>query len=48
MKTELRIAAPFDGTVARVDVAAGDQVEEGQELVALSPGREGATASARG
>ncbi|MFN7000454.1 MAG: acetyl-CoA carboxylase biotin carboxyl carrier protein subunit, partial [Elioraea tepidiphila] len=33
MKTELRIAAPADGTVTRVTAQAGDLVAEGTELV---------------
>jgi 3-methylcrotonyl-CoA carboxylase alpha subunit len=48
MKTELRIAAPVDGMVARVDVVPGEQVEEGAELVKLSTPGEAATEAAPG
>jgi 3-methylcrotonyl-CoA carboxylase alpha subunit len=37
MKMELVLAAPRDGVVAAVPVAAGDQVPEGALLVALEP-----------
>jgi len=37
MKMELAIVAPFDGTVERVDFAAGAQVAEGTELAVLRP-----------
>ena len=33
MKMESHITAPFDGTVARIDVKAGDPVQSGQVLV---------------
>ena len=36
MKMELAISAPFDGTVARVNVAAGDQVPVGHLLVEVA------------
>jgi acetyl-CoA/propionyl-CoA carboxylase, biotin carboxylase, biotin carboxyl carrier protein len=32
MKMELSLSAPFDGRLARVDVAAGDQVPLGHVL----------------
>jgi biotin carboxyl carrier protein len=35
MKMELTVAAPRDATVLAVDVAEGDQVEQGQALVEL-------------
>lgn len=37
MKMEHTIAAPRDGTVAAVHYAPGDLVEEGAELIALTP-----------
>src|SRR5207249_9790645 len=37
MKMEHTIAAPRDGTVAAVNFATGDLVEEGVELIALEP-----------
>ena len=38
MKMEHVIAAPRDGTVARVHFRAGDQVEEGAELITFEDG----------
>jgi len=37
MKTELKFHAPFAGTVAAAPHAAGDAVEEGEEIVVLAP-----------
>jgi 3-methylcrotonyl-CoA carboxylase alpha subunit len=37
MKMEHTIAAPADGVVSAVSCTEGDLVEEGEELVALSP-----------
>lgn len=37
MKMEIRVAAPFAGTVARLLVAAGDIVERGQLLAEVAP-----------
>ena len=37
MKMELTLSAPRDGTVAEVNVAIGDQVEDGAKLVSLEP-----------
>ncbi len=37
MKMELALKAPFDGTVAEVDVKPGDQVELGSRLFLVSP-----------
>jgi biotin carboxyl carrier protein len=38
MKTELRIAAPADGTVTRISAQAGDLVAEGTELAFVEAG----------
>jgi 3-methylcrotonyl-CoA carboxylase alpha subunit len=38
MKTELTLAAPFEGTVEAVHCAVDDMVEEGAELIALAAG----------
>jgi pyruvate/2-oxoglutarate dehydrogenase complex dihydrolipoamide acyltransferase (E2) component len=45
MKMEISIAAPRDGSVAVVHVAAGDQVERGAVLIELAG--EGASAETR-
>jgi 3-methylcrotonyl-CoA carboxylase alpha subunit len=37
MKVQMRIAAPFDGTVKALRCAAGDLVEDGAELATLRP-----------
>lgn len=37
MKMEIRVTAPFDGTVTRLQVNAGDVVERGQLLADLTP-----------
>ena len=37
MKMEIPVHAPFEGTVARVHVAPGDQVAGGALLVELEP-----------
>ncbi len=42
MKMEISIAAPRDGSIAAVHVAAGDQVERGATLIELA--EEGASA----
>jgi biotin carboxyl carrier protein len=47
MKTELRINAPVEGRVVRIDVAPGDQVEEGAGLVQLAASSEAATGAVR-
>lgn len=36
MKMEIPVVAPEDGTVASIDVAVGDAVEEGQTLATLN------------
>jgi len=41
MKMEHTIAAPRDGVVAAVHYAAGDPVEEGAELIALTEEKPG-------
>lgn len=37
MKTQQPVLAPFDGTVARLPVAKGEQVSEGQMLILIAP-----------
>ena len=37
MKMELSLAAPFEGTLARVEIAPGDQVPLGQILFEVVP-----------
>ena len=50
MKMEHALIAPFDGTVAELNAAAGQQVGEGQLLVKIelgvSPAKAGAQTSA--
>ncbi len=41
MKMEHTITAPADGTIEELRFAAGDQVEEGVELIGFKPDKEG-------
>ena len=36
MKMEIPVVAPQDGTIASIDVAAGDAVESGQVLATMN------------
>ncbi|MGO8869163.1 MAG: acetyl/propionyl/methylcrotonyl-CoA carboxylase subunit alpha [Alphaproteobacteria bacterium] len=47
MKMEHTIAAPADGRIERVKFKAGDQVEEGVELIAFQPAAEAASETER-
>jgi acetyl/propionyl-CoA carboxylase alpha subunit len=40
MKMEMRVVAPFDGTVLAVSCTVGDVVERGRRLVEVEPAKE--------